>query len=192
MVKRELRRLLQLAFLIYIKSCVSNLKPRYTLLPPPPDTLCQWYVICPQFKEVVGDDTIRPWIIELWRLAPTPDAARRIRVSSVQRILKRHRIRRIGAQQVLGIVRSKEINLMQATVSSCVWRVKSIIEFLDIAHRQLKEIENRIKEMLDLIISREKTRKTRGQENQAMSKSSCPCRESALSLPSRWSSRLMI
>ena len=28
MVKRELRRLLQLAFLIYIKGCVSNLKPR--------------------------------------------------------------------------------------------------------------------------------------------------------------------
>ena len=78
----------------------------------------------------------------------------------MQKILKRHRIRRIGAQQVLGIIRSKEINLMQATVSSCVWRVKSIIEFLDIANRQLKEIENRIKEMLDSIISREKTENT--------------------------------
>ena len=82
----------------------------------------QWWTYYPQFKEVVGDDTVRPWIIELWRLAQTPDAARRIRVSSVQKILKRHRIRRIDAQQVLGIIRSKEINLMQATVSSCVWR----------------------------------------------------------------------
>ena len=117
----------------------------------------QWGTYYPQFKEVVGDDTVRPWIIELWRLAPTPDAARRIRVSSVQKILKRHRIRRIDAQQVLGIIRSKEINLMQATVSSCVWRVKSIIEFLDIVNRQLKEIETRIKEMLHSIISREKT-----------------------------------
>ena len=46
---------------------------------------------------------------------------------------------------------------MQATVSSCVWCVKSIIEFLDIVNRQLKEIETRIKEMLHSIISREKT-----------------------------------
>ncbi len=32
MVKRELRRLLQLALLIYIKGCVSNLKPRFVFV----------------------------------------------------------------------------------------------------------------------------------------------------------------
>ena len=60
---------------------------------------------------------------------------------------------------------------------------EELIEFLDIVNRQLKEIETRIKEMLQ-IISREKTENA-GQGNQAMSKSSCPCRESALSLPPR-------
>ena len=117
----------------------------------------QWWTYYPQFKEVVGDDTTRPWIIELWKLAPTPDTARRIRASSVQKILRRHRIRRIDAQEVLGILRSKEIDLSEGTVSSCVWRVRSIVEFLDIVARQLKEIEIRIREMLRAIISREKT-----------------------------------
>jgi transposase len=117
----------------------------------------QLWVYYPQFKEIVGDDTIRPWIIELWQLAQTPDAARRIRVSSVRKVLKRHRIRRISAEEVLGVLRSKKINISPSAVSDCVWRIQSIIEHFNLVSRQIKEIETRIGEMLDAIISRERT-----------------------------------
>lgn len=116
----------------------------------------QLWIYYPQFKEVVGDDTVRPWNLELWKLAPTPSAARRVRVSSVRKILQRNRIQRIGAEEVLGILRSKEINLPEETISSCVGRIKSIIEFLDVVNRQLKEAEGRIREMLAAIISRQR------------------------------------
>ena len=116
----------------------------------------QLWVYYPQFRELVGDDTIRPWIIELWQLAPTPDAARRIRVSSVQKILKRHRIRRVSAEEALGILRSKKINISPSAVSDCVWRIQSIVEHFDLASRQIRETEIRIRELLDAVISRER------------------------------------
>lgn len=116
----------------------------------------QLWVYYPQFRELVGDDTIRPWIIELWQLAPTPDAARRIRVSSVRKILKRHRIQRVSPEEALGILRSKKINISPSEVSNCVWRIQSIVEHFNLAIRQIRETEIRIKEMLDSIISRER------------------------------------
>ena len=39
----------------------------------------------PQLNEVAGK-VFHPWLLELWELAPTPAAARRIRKSSVQKI----------------------------------------------------------------------------------------------------------
>ena len=120
----------------------------------------QLWIYYPQFREVVGNDVVRPWNLELWKLAPTPGAARRVRVSSVQKILERNKIQRIGAEKVLEILRSKEINLPEATISSCVGRIKSIIEFLKVVNRQLKEVEGRIKEMLAAIISRERDEKS--------------------------------
>lgn len=120
----------------------------------------QLWVYYPQFKEIVGDDTIRPWIIELWQLAQTPDAARRIRVSSVRKVLKRHRIRRISAEEALGILRSKKINISPSAVSDCVWRIQSIIEHFNLVSRQIRETETRIGKMLDAVISRERTENT--------------------------------
>jgi len=116
----------------------------------------QLWVYYPQFRELVGNDTIRPWIIELWQLAPTPDAARRIRVSSVQKILERHKIRRVSAEEALGILRSKKINISPSAASDCVWRIQSIVEHFDLVSRQIRETEVLIKEMLDAIISRQR------------------------------------
>lgn len=116
----------------------------------------QLWVYYPQFRELVGDDTIRPWIIELWQLAPTPDAARRIRESSVRKILKRHRIRRVSPEEALGILRSKKINISQAAVADCVWRIRSIVEHFNLATKQIKETNDSIREMLDAIASRQR------------------------------------
>ena len=46
----------------------------------------------PQFLEL-GADLAADWTLALWKLAPTPDAARRIRLSTVAKLLKRRRLR---------------------------------------------------------------------------------------------------
>ena len=45
----------------------------------------------PQFLEIYSDLS-RLWVLELWMLAPTPHKAKHLRLSSVERLLKKHRI----------------------------------------------------------------------------------------------------
>ncbi len=51
----------------------------------------------PQFLEAVDDDVASPWALDLWRKLPTPRAGQRIRLATLARVLKQHRIRRIDA-----------------------------------------------------------------------------------------------
>ena len=53
----------------------------------------------PQFLEIYSGLS-RLWVLELWMLAPTPHKAKRLRLSSIERLLKKHRIRCIDAKTV--------------------------------------------------------------------------------------------
>ena len=75
---------------------------------------------------------------------PTPQAARRARPQTIEKLLKRHGIRRIDAKGVLEILRSKEMNIFPATASGCVMRVQSIVERMIAVLRQLKDAEKLI------------------------------------------------
>lgn len=50
----------------------------------------------PQSNELAGD-TIHPRLLELREFAPTPAKARRSRLLTLKKPLKRHRVRRIDA-----------------------------------------------------------------------------------------------
>ncbi len=115
----------------------------------------------PQFNEVIGD-TVRPWLIELWECVPTPAAARRIRRATVQKLLKRHRIWRIDAEGVLKILRSVEISLKEAVVSSRVAHIRVIAERMKVVDRQLGETEGFIDNTINIIASRQNNRRGRG------------------------------
>ena len=108
----------------------------------------------PQFNELIGD-AVRPWLIELWELIPTPEAARRIRRPTVQKLLKRHGIRRVDAQGVLEVLRSLEINLQESTVSSRVAHIRTIVERMKVVDRQLGETEGLIDNTINVIASRQ-------------------------------------
>ena len=111
----------------------------------------------PQFNEVVGDD-MRPWLLELWELVPTPAAARKIRCATVQKLLKHNRIRRIDAEGVLKVLRSMEISLQKATVSSRVAHIRVIAERMKIVDRQLSETEGSIDNTINIIALRQNNR----------------------------------
>ena len=111
----------------------------------------------PQFNEIVGD-AVRPWLIELWELAPTPAAARKIRRARVQKLLKHHGIRRIDAEGVLKVLRSQEIALGEATVLSRVAHIVTIVERMKVVDRQLSETGSLIEDTINIMASREDDR----------------------------------
>ena len=53
----------------------------------------------------LDDDLAAEWLLALWELVPTPDKARRIRETTIAKLLKRHRIRRLDAASVLAALR---------------------------------------------------------------------------------------
>ena len=104
----------------------------------------------PQFEELLGS-AVRPWHLELWELIPRPDAAKGKRASTVQKILKSNRVRRFDAEEVLRVLRAEEINVSDATVQSCVSHIRSIVERLKVADRQLREIKDSIDKVVETL-----------------------------------------
>ena len=71
----------------------------------------------PQLLEVT-DDVAAPWFLELWRLIPTPQKAARLREASLERLLKRHRVRRLTAAEMLQRVKAQAIPVAAATTKA--------------------------------------------------------------------------
>src|ERR671912_1025504 len=62
----------------------------------------------PQLLEL-SDDVTAAWVLDLWTLAPTPTKAARLRALTLARLLQDHRIRRVDAASVLGVLRQPAI-----------------------------------------------------------------------------------
>lgn len=90
------------------------------------------------------DDVAAPWFLELWRLVPTPDKADRVRESTVERLLKRHRIRRIGAADVLERLREPAIPVAPGTVAAARAHLDAVARRLDLVNRQITEADRHI------------------------------------------------
>ena len=67
----------------------------------------------PQFSEVAGSQLADAWLLELWKLAPTPEDAQRLDEEALNTLLKRDCIRRIDAAQLL-----RQLQLSLLTVNS--------------------------------------------------------------------------
>ena len=59
----------------------------------------------PQFISL-GHDLAEPWLLELWRIAPTPQHAQQLSQARVELLLKRYRIRRIDASSARDTLRA--------------------------------------------------------------------------------------
>jgi hypothetical protein len=45
------------------------------------------------------------WLLDLWQAAPTPQKTSRLHETTITKLLKRHRIRRLAAATVMLVVR---------------------------------------------------------------------------------------
>lgn len=87
----------------------------------------------------------------LWTLIPTPTRARRVRLTSVEKILKKHRIRRISAEDVLAILRTTPLNVADGVQEAIVANLRLRLQQLALIETQLQQAECAMQSLLETI-----------------------------------------
>ena len=109
----------------------------------------------PQMLEL-DEDITSEWVLDLWETLPTPAKAARVRESTVKKILKDHRIRRIDAAQALAILKKPAVVVAPGTTEAATAHIRTLIarlrpvnEQLKGAHRQLDILCTRLAEPVE-------------------------------------------
>lgn len=97
----------------------------------------------PAFLELEAD-LGAPWAIELWQAMPTPEAAKRVRKTSIEAILKRHRIRRLSPEQVLDILRQRPLAVAAGTTQAARAHCTTLIAKLKLINRQISDAHQQL------------------------------------------------
>lgn len=92
----------------------------------------------PQVLEIY-DDLAADWILELLSKVPTPQKARRVRRSTIEQILKSHRIRKINAEQVLELLRQSDLVVADGTPEAACAHIRVAVERLKLVNRQIRQ-----------------------------------------------------
>lgn len=100
----------------------------------------------PQILEL--GDVDEPWLWALYELAPTPTAGARLRPARVAALLKRYRIRRHSADDVLAKLRTKALTVAPGTVEAAHRHIALLLEQARLLHRQQAEGERRLVSLL--------------------------------------------
>jgi transposase len=100
----------------------------------------------PQLLEV-SDDVTAKWVLDLWTLAPTPAKAARLREATLARLLQEHRIRRVDAEQVLGLLRQPAIMVAEGVTEAAVLHLRSLVARLRLANREFHQAERKLDEL---------------------------------------------
>lgn len=97
----------------------------------------------PQMLELT-DDAGADWFLALWALAPTPAKAARVHKTTIGRLLKAHRIRRIGEDEAQRVLRQKPIQVAPGTIEAATAHIGSIAVRLKVVNRQIKDAHRRL------------------------------------------------
>src|SRR5215210_7180723 len=100
----------------------------------------------PQLLEV-SDDVTAEWVLDLWTLAPTPTKAARLRETTLSRLLQRHRIRRVEAEQVVGRLRQRAITVAEGVTEAAVLHLRSLVARLRLANREFHQAGRKLNEL---------------------------------------------
>ena len=104
----------------------------------------------PQMLQL-GSDLAEEWIFALWEKAPAPAKAARLRQTEVEKLLKRHRIRRIGAAEVLAILKQPALVVAPGVTEAAVAHIRVLIESIRLFTQQLKEMHRQLDRLCNLL-----------------------------------------
>src|SRR3954465_3801179 len=95
----------------------------------------------------VSDNVTAEWVLDLWALAPTPAKAARLRETTLARLLHEHRIRRVDAERVLGLLRQPAIPVAEGVTEAAVLHLRSLVARLCLANREFHQAERKLDEL---------------------------------------------
>ena len=98
-----------------------------------------------------------PWFLDLWAKVPTPAKSRRIQRRTLESLLKRHRIRRITADQLFDILRAPAVAVAPGTTEAAVAHIRTASERIRLVQRQLAETKREIARLVDALADRKES-----------------------------------
>ena len=104
----------------------------------------------PQFNRAVGD-LDAPWALELWTRAPNPAKARRMRTSSYDRLLKKHRIRRFDGTGLKRRLAERALDVDPASARAAEAHVRLLTQRLGLINRQIADADRRLDAFLEAL-----------------------------------------
>jgi len=111
----------------------------------------------PQLLELT-DDVAAEWVLALWTMAPSPVQAARMRETTLARLLKQHRIRRINAETAINILRVPIIKVAEGVTEAAVLHLRSLVARLRLANREFRQAEHKLDELCAALIRPEATK----------------------------------
>src|SRR5919199_5692716 len=124
----------------------------------------------PQLLEL-SDDVAAEWVLALWAMAPTPAKATRLRGTTLARLLKRHRIRRVDAETALGILRRPAIKVAAGVAEAAVLHVRSLVVRLRLANQEFRQAERKLEEFCTALSETQPTAQDSGPGDAAILRS---------------------
>lgn len=97
---------------------------------------------------ILGSVYIDLWLWALLDIAPSPARAKKLSVAKVTGILRKHRVRRLTAEQVLEVLAAKPLTVAPGVTEAAVMHVTAIIARLRLVHEQDRECDARIERVL--------------------------------------------
>jgi hypothetical protein len=101
----------------------------------------------PQILEL-SDDLSAAWFLDLWALAPTPAKALRVRESTIAKLLRKHRVRRFDAAEVMRRLHRPALTVAPGTVEAASVHVGALRDRLRLVNRQITAAERRVDQIL--------------------------------------------
>jgi len=93
------------------------------------------------------DDLAAAWFLALWHQAPTPAKAAKLRTTTIARVLQAHRIRRLGADEVLQILRQKPLAVAPGATAAATAHIRTVAARIRLVNEQLKTAHRRLDEL---------------------------------------------
>jgi transposase len=104
------------------------------------DQLWRYY---PQMLELTSD-LWADWFLELWRLVPTPSKAKRVRKTSIEAVLKAHRIRRLKTADVLAVLTTKPLFVAPGVEAATTAHIRMLAVRINLVNQQLKAAHHQL------------------------------------------------
>ncbi len=115
-----------------------------------------------------------PWVMELWKRAPTPQQGQRIRLGTLEALLKKHRIRRLGAEELHEILGATPMHVVPGVATAATKYVRSAFERLALLRKQIREAEEDVARIVDGWIGDEEASDEPGEQRDVTILSSLP------------------